>query len=111
MVVHDLDLQRTVAGPTEANPVPLIDPDAVLALAVAGQRFEPIPRRNPKLFQALHGIELVQLPAGHGPQLTRTAPAGRLRVAIVKYVFRALVRIGITLSSATPDTALAGAPR
>jgi len=94
MVVHDLDLQRTVAGPTEANPVPLIDPDAVLASPIASQRFESIPRRYPKIFQAFHRIELVQLTASDRPELRWAAPPGRLRIPAVEHVFRALIREG-----------------
>jgi hypothetical protein len=42
MIIHDLDLNRPVRGPAEANALLIVDPNAVLALAIALQRFEPI---------------------------------------------------------------------
>src|SRR5689334_7698203 len=45
VIVHDLDLGRTVGGPHEANSPLVVDPDAVLALPGAGERFEMIGRR------------------------------------------------------------------
>jgi hypothetical protein len=56
MVVHDFYLRWTLAGPPEADPVSLVDPDAVLTFPLAHQRFESIPRGNPKLIQEFHGI-------------------------------------------------------
>jgi hypothetical protein len=40
MVVHDFDVVRLVLGPDEANPVLVVDPNAVLALAIAGEGLE-----------------------------------------------------------------------
>lgn len=94
MVVHDFYLRWTLAGPPETDPVSLVDPDAVPTSPLAHQRFESIPRGNPKFFEAFHGIELIQLPAGYGPKLTRTALAGRFRVPAVKHVLRTLAREG-----------------
>ena len=89
MIVHDLYVRWTVAGPPETDSVPLIDPDAVLASPIASQRFESIPRRYPKIFQAFRRIELVQPTASDRPELRWAALPGRLRILTVEHVFRA----------------------
>jgi len=46
MVVDDLDVKCTCAFPAKADPPLIVDTDAVLPLALALQRFEPVTRRN-----------------------------------------------------------------
>src|SRR5262252_6780838 len=41
VVIDDLYIFGVIAAPAKANPVLVIDANAVLALAVGGQRFEP----------------------------------------------------------------------
>lgn len=74
MIVHDFDVRRSLAGPPEADPVPLVNPDAVLASAVSHERLQAVPRRDPKLFQAFHGIELIKFPSRYGPKFMREGP-------------------------------------
>ena len=94
MVVDDLYVRRSLAGPPEADPVSVVYPDALLTFPVARQRFEPISRGYPKLFEAFHRIELIQLALGYKPQAPRAALPGRFRVPAVKYVLRSSVRKG-----------------
>lgn len=42
MVVHDFNISWAVVGPSEADAELIIDPDAVLAFAVALQGFQPV---------------------------------------------------------------------
>ena len=51
MVVNDFDFGGPCLGPLEADPVLVVDPDAVLPLPVYLQRLEPIPRRHPEIVQ------------------------------------------------------------
>src|SRR5208282_4390076 len=46
VVVRDLDRRRSFFRPDEANPELVVDPDAVLALAVSFKRFEPVAGRG-----------------------------------------------------------------
>jgi hypothetical protein len=42
MKIDDFDVQRFAVVPDEADPVPIVDTDAVLPLAFAAQRFERV---------------------------------------------------------------------
>ena len=82
MVVDDLDLLGALTCPTESDAVALIDPDAVLATAVATEALEPIARRSSQVIEKGRRLDLVQLAAGDRPQrrgagsgLARSAPA------------------------------------
>ena len=46
MVVDDLDIVGPVVAPDEADAPPVVDADAVLALAVVLERFQPVTRRK-----------------------------------------------------------------
>jgi hypothetical protein len=46
MIVHDLDIQRVIGAPAKAHPPLVVDPNAVLALAIALQCFEPVAGRK-----------------------------------------------------------------
>jgi hypothetical protein len=45
MVVDNFHFARALLGPAEAESVLLVDSNAVLSLAVAGERFKAIARR------------------------------------------------------------------
>jgi len=51
MIVDDLDVQGVTVTPPEADPPLLVDPYAVLALAIAPQSLELIRTWNRKVFQ------------------------------------------------------------
>jgi hypothetical protein len=65
VVIDDLDVVGIPAVPPETHPPPVIDPDTVLSLPVACQRFEAIARRGLEVAQGARTVEVVQLPAGH----------------------------------------------
>jgi|TARA_R110002020_G_scaffold169661_3_gene358961 hypothetical protein len=46
MVVNNFDILRTSVFPNKANTPLIVDPDAVLACAIAPQEFEPIAGRH-----------------------------------------------------------------
>src|SRR5262245_2619914 len=62
MVVDDLHLVGTGVRPDEAYAPLVIDPDGMLAGAVAFQRFEPIRRRNAQIVERDGLIEHGDLP-------------------------------------------------
>jgi hypothetical protein len=75
VVVHYLDLLCSAVVPDEADPILVIDPDAVLALPVAGEGLEVVARERAKIVESLSGVELHQLALrdpSHGLE-----PAGR----------------------------------
>ena len=61
MVVHNLDLMRAVVAPDEDQaPLP-VDPDGVLAGAVAAQGLQPVAGRDAQVVQPLRRIQHRQL--------------------------------------------------
>src|SRR6185436_10586547 len=91
MIIHDFNIVRLVLGPDEADPVLVVDPDAVLALAVAGESLQAITGRGPEIIKALGGIELVELAKGHGPEALGATAAGFFGVAAIENILCALV--------------------
>ncbi len=61
MVVGDLDLGGSAGGPDEADAVLVVDPDGVLALAVASQLFEPVTGWHPQVVDRVGRVEQAQL--------------------------------------------------
>ena len=94
MIVYDLYFRWTIAGPLKTDPVSVIDPYAVPTFPIAGQRLKVVAWRNPKLIHSFHRVQLVQLTAGDHPEFTRTALSGRLCIAPVEHVLRALIGKG-----------------
>ena len=60
MVVDDLYIRRAKAGPEEANPVLVIDPDTHLSLTVSLECFEPVPWWNSKIIKSACYLKLSQ---------------------------------------------------
>lgn len=60
MIVNDLDIERVSVFPLEADAPLLIDPDTVLALAIAFQRFQLIRRRNHEIAQIGGTVQILQ---------------------------------------------------
>jgi hypothetical protein len=51
VVVGDFNVVRMLIAPCEADPILIVDSDAVLPITVALQRFEPIPWQNPEVLK------------------------------------------------------------
>ena len=62
MVVHHLDLLRVAVLPDEADPILVVDPNAVLPLPIAGKSLKVIARERAEVVEALGGVQLRQLP-------------------------------------------------
>ena len=73
MVVHDLDLRRAFRRPNKAHSELVVDPDRVLPLAIARQRFETVAWRRPQVAEIACGVEVAQFPARHLDQIGRKA--------------------------------------
>jgi hypothetical protein len=56
-VVYYLHRIWSRLGPHEADPIPVVDPNAVLSLSVPGKRFQPIPWGHAQFVERDHGIE------------------------------------------------------
>ena len=61
MIVRHFDIMGVAFLPAEADAPLVIDVNAMLAKAIAGQSSQPISGRNPQIIQALSDIELYQL--------------------------------------------------
>ena len=86
MVVDDLDVDRALPCPHEADPVSLIDADAVLTAPVPAKGLEPVARRNSKVLEGTGGVNLLKLAPGDKPDLGRTNASSGLRLAAVEEI-------------------------
>jgi hypothetical protein len=66
VVVDDFNLVSVAVSPHEADPILIVDPDAVLAPPVPGERLEVIARERAEVFESLDRVQLRQLPL-HDP--------------------------------------------
>jgi hypothetical protein len=65
MIVNDLDINWALCSPAKADPVLVIDPNAVLTGPIPTKCLEPITRRRTQEFQRVCGIKLRQLAGRH----------------------------------------------
>ena len=75
MIVYDLNRFRAGCRPTEDDTILLIDPDAVESFAISLECFETIRWRNIQQPEILNGVDLLELPPSHAPDLLRTGAA------------------------------------
>jgi hypothetical protein len=61
MIVYDRHVMRPVFLPNEADAPLIVDANAMLALAIALQRLEPIPWRCTQITQSHCGVDHVEL--------------------------------------------------
>lgn len=61
VVIHDLHISGFAVPPGKADSPWIVNPDTVLSGAVALERLQVIPRRNAKVFQPLHRVEIEEL--------------------------------------------------
>ena len=61
MVVNDLNIECASIFPTEADPPPFVDPDAVLTLPVPFQSFQMITGRNPQVMEEARPMKVEKL--------------------------------------------------
>jgi hypothetical protein len=61
VVVHYLDIKRIVPSPSKANPVLVIDPNAMLPAPIAAQRFQAQSAPCRKIGKRHRGVEHGQL--------------------------------------------------
>jgi hypothetical protein len=85
MIVRDLHVVGVVPAPHEADPVLVVDPDAMLPLSVAAQFLQAIAGRNPQILELKRTFEHGQLASGHAsgrlaPGLARSPDFRRLPV-------------------------------
>ena len=60
MVIHDLDVEGVAVEPAKAHAPLVVDSNAELSHPVAGESFQPIPRRSAKICEVDRCIELSQ---------------------------------------------------
>ena len=72
MVIHDLNIFGSGLGPAEADPILIVDADAVLAVPVPFQRLEAVARWGTEIPEIFRLIQLIELSVGYAPQLRGT---------------------------------------
>lgn len=65
VVVNDLHLLRSSAGPHDADPPLVVDSGAVLSGPITLECFEPVPRWHAEIVERLRGSNLTQLAQRH----------------------------------------------
>lgn len=71
MIVHDFDIVRVTRSPNEADAVLIVDPNAVLPLAIATQSLESVAGRHPKIANVSGGMQHEKLAVGSLQHITR----------------------------------------
>jgi hypothetical protein len=61
-VFRNLDILGAPLPPNETDAVSIVDPDAMLAVTVAGQRFQTVAGRNQKIGKRVAAIESNEAP-------------------------------------------------
>jgi len=61
VIVHDLSVVRVPVPPSKAETPLVIDPNAVLPLAIAAQGFQSIPRRRRQVAELCGAVQLPKL--------------------------------------------------
>ncbi len=77
VVVHDLDVLCFTVLPHEADPILVIDPDAVLPPPITAKGLEVIARKRAQVVESLGGVQLRQLALsdpGNVSEPTRRVP-------------------------------------
>jgi hypothetical protein len=74
MIVDDLNVMRVATLPAEADPPLPIDPNAILSLPIAVQRFQLIAGRNAQLNQVCRRVKRGVRSVGSEGRLARGVP-------------------------------------
>ena len=69
MIIYNFNIVSVSLAPTEADPPPVIDPNAVLSLPVSGWFLKAISWRDEKIIQLLRRIQQEQFPLSDAPQI------------------------------------------
>ncbi len=91
MVIRDLDVLRSPFGPTEADPVLLVDSNAVLACPIRLQRLKSVPWRDPQILERFRVVDQEELLPSTIDQVGRTDLPRCLRTDAVEDVLRPLI--------------------
>ena len=91
MIIDNAYFVRTLRRPHEADPVLVIDANAVLPLSSSTQRFEPVAAGLPEIGQHRGGVEIVEFSARHRPDTLRAHRASRSRGLAGEQIFGAAV--------------------
>jgi hypothetical protein len=76
MIVDDFDIVRVAVLPAKTNPPLIVDPDAVLTLAIPFQGFEPISWGHHHLSDVSRSMQNQQFTARHALNIRRKSPRG-----------------------------------
>jgi hypothetical protein len=98
VVIDNFDVDRAgrAFGPLKADPPLVIDPDAVLALSIALQSFQPVAGQGGEIFQAHCRVQSFQ------PRLGLTCETGKfLDVFAISKTLGAAYLLGASMLGAT----------
>jgi hypothetical protein len=68
VVVDYFNVDRTGLCPSEADPILIVDPDAVLTLAVSTEYLETVAGRHSQVVQDLGLVKGIEFPRGYFPK-------------------------------------------
>ena len=78
MIVNDFDFIRSRIGPSETDPILLVDSNTVLSRTIAPQFFQTIPWRDREVAEFGRRIQLIKLSKRYFPQRLRAGAAGSI---------------------------------
>jgi hypothetical protein len=120
VVVHDLGIGRSFCRPDQAHSKLIVDPDRVLSLAIARQRFQAVAWRRPKVAQIIRSVEIAQFLARHldqiswkpfGPSPLKTASVVWSRkFLITRYMYHLMIQASMGYVSINDTAAIAVRP-
>src|ERR1035438_8302972 len=84
VVLGDFNIVRVPFFPPKADSVLIVDPQTVLALAVAGERFEPVTRRNAQVKYLPGRIQCNQAAQGRFRQMSQAFDKAPFELYIVR---------------------------
>jgi hypothetical protein len=90
VIIDNLHVMRPVCLPDKTDSPLIVDPYAVLALAVSLQRLQLIPRWNAKVFQTSGCIQLIQLSQRNGSHVAPQSAFSRSEENVCVFALEAL---------------------
>jgi hypothetical protein len=91
VVVRDFNVLGIATPPIKTDPVPVVDPNAMLPLPLATKTLKAIPGRRRQFLQIADSVQLVQLPARNEPETLGAYLSCGASVRPIKYVLRSSI--------------------
>ena len=65
MIINNFNIERVIFNPLKTNPMPVVDPDAMLSSAIPFELFKVVGWRRMQIDQGISTMKHTQLPKSH----------------------------------------------